>query len=68
MKSKPATKETGAGIYCTATAMKPNPYEIPILTFARRRTDAGAASVIPVPLASSVIWVVTQSWDRLSPL
>jgi hypothetical protein len=34
--------------------------EIPIINFARRLAHAGPASVIRVPLASSVIWLVTQ--------
>jgi hypothetical protein len=41
--------------------MEANTHEILIINLARRVTHA-RASVIPVSLASSVIWVVTQSW------
>jgi hypothetical protein len=60
MKSKRATKEAGTRIYCIATAMQANTHETAIIHFARRLTHAGPVSVIPVPLASSVICVVTQ--------
>jgi hypothetical protein len=63
MKSKRATKETGTRISCVATAMKANTHKIPTGNFARRLTHAGPVSVIPVPFASSVICVVTQSWE-----
>ncbi|HVR24897.1 MAG TPA: hypothetical protein VMU26_16425 [Candidatus Polarisedimenticolia bacterium] len=62
MKSKPATKETGARISCIATAMKADTHEIPISNFASDR-HMPTARVIPLPLASSVIGVVTQSWN-----
>jgi hypothetical protein len=51
MDSKRATKETNSRIYCIATAIKPTLMEL-----------AGPVSVIPVALASSVIYIVTQSW------
>jgi hypothetical protein len=63
MKSKRATKETGPRISCIQTAMQANPHEIPSRNFPRRTTHAGPVSVISVPLASSVICVVTQSWE-----
>jgi hypothetical protein len=66
VKSKRATKEPGTRIYCIATAMKANTHEIPIISFARRLTHAGPVSVISVPLASSVIYVVTQ-WQERTP-
>jgi len=60
MKSKRAAKETGPRISCIVTAMKAHTHEIPIGNFVRRLTHAGLVSVIRVPLASSVIWLVTQ--------
>ena len=63
MKSKRATKETGTRISCIATAMKANTHEILNIDFVRRLARAEPVSVIPVPLASSVICVVTQLWE-----
>ena len=42
------------------TRLKDEECDIPIINFARRLTHAGPVSVIRVPLASSVIWLVTQ--------
>jgi hypothetical protein len=64
VESKRATKATGTRISCIAAAMKANTHEIPIIDFASRLTLAEPVSVISVPLASSVICVVTQSWKR----
>jgi hypothetical protein len=44
MKSKRATKATGARISCSATAMKANTHEIPKISFVRRLTPAGPVS------------------------
>jgi hypothetical protein len=63
MKSKRATKETGTRIYCIATAMKANTHEILNINFVRRLARAEPVSVNSVPLASSVICVVTQLWE-----
>jgi len=40
-----------------------NTHEIPIIKLREATKTCPAASVIPVPLASSVISVVTQSWE-----
>jgi pyruvate dehydrogenase (quinone) len=64
MKSKRATKEAGSHISCTATAMKADTHEIPLIDLSRRLTHAGPVSVIRVPFASSVICVVTQLQER----
>jgi len=45
-------------VFCIATAMKANPHEIPIVNSARRLTN-GRVSVIPMPIASSVMAFVT---------
>ncbi len=66
MKSKRATKGTGPRIHCTASEMEANPDEIPIIQFARL-TRAGGGSVIPLPLASSVICVIAQSGNKIRP-
>jgi len=66
MNSKRATKETGTRIYRVATAMNANTHEIPSIDFLRRLARAEPVSVIPVPLASSVIDVVTQSQESAS--
>jgi len=63
MKSKRATKEAGTRISCIATAIEANTHEILSINFARPTNLRPAAGVIPVPLASSVIWVVTQSCE-----
>jgi hypothetical protein len=60
MESKRATKETGTRISCIATTMKANTHEIPNINLVRRLARAERVSVIPMPLASSVICVVTQ--------
>ena len=60
-------KATGTRISCTATAMKANIHEILIINFANGLTHAGLVSVIPVPLVSSVICVVAQSWKQARP-
>jgi hypothetical protein len=60
MKSKRATKEIGTRIYCITTAIRANTHEIPSINFVSRLSRAEPVSVIPVPLASSVICVVTQ--------
>ena len=41
MKSKRATKAAGTRISCTATAMKADTREIPLIDFSRRLTNAG---------------------------
>jgi len=64
MKSKRATKETGTRIYCIATAMKANTHEILNIDFVRRLARAEPVSVNSVPLASSVICVVTKLQER----
>jgi hypothetical protein len=60
VESKRVTKETGTRISCVATALNANTHEMSIINLARRLTDAGPVSVIRVPLASSVILLVTQ--------
>jgi hypothetical protein len=58
--NKRAIKDKALVFSRIATAMKANTHETAIIHFARRLTHAGPVSVIPVPLASSVICVVTQ--------
>jgi hypothetical protein len=41
MESKRATKETGARIYCIATATKATTHEMPISNFVKRLTHTG---------------------------
>jgi hypothetical protein len=64
MESKRATKEPSTRICRIAAAMKANTHEITNINFARQLASADSVSVIPVPLASSVICVVTdlQEW------
>jgi hypothetical protein len=66
MKSKRATKGTTTRIFRIAPATKANTHDFPIINFARQLTHA-AGSVIPVPLTSSVICVVTQSRELARP-
>jgi hypothetical protein len=65
MQSKRATKEAGTGIYCIAIAMKATTQEIPDISL-KCLAGAERASVIPVPLASSVICVVTHLQEQTS--
>ena len=61
MKSKRATKETGIVFSSIVTTMKANIHEITVIHFAEVTNICRAASVIPLPPASSVTHVVTQS-------
>jgi hypothetical protein len=63
MESKRATKERGTRISRIATATKTNTHQVPTINFPLRRIHAEPVSVITVPLASSVIYVVTQAWE-----
>jgi hypothetical protein len=60
MECKRATKATGARISRIATAMKAKTHEITNINFVTRLARADPVSVNPVPLASSVICVVTH--------
>ena len=60
MESKRATKETSTRICRIVAAMKATTHEIPNINLVRRLAGAEPVSVIPVPLASSVTYVVTQ--------
>jgi len=64
VESKRATKEHKHSYFLRRNRKGANTHEIPIVSFARRLTHAGPASVTRVALASSVICVVTQLWEQ----